>query len=337
MQKFFTHLVILLCALGFHSCFAANVLKTDTIEISNNGPVANLFHLARPDFVQHTDVKRTTFRSQLEITNYISSTIKEKDQFYIDGETLAFRNTLRYQFSRNLIISASLPWISHDGGFTDSFIFNFHDILQLPQNGRRQENEDDIRWILNRDGTNLIDINQRQVDFGDLSITARLTPESSPSAQWTFMTKLPTGEYKNHTGSNRIDLGLGFSEMNPKWFQNRAFLSEWHLSFWYGTSISYLGSVAALKSLDQNPFVMTLRSGFAYAYIPTWHLMCQFDVQSPLFNTDIRELGWVPIQISLSSKHVLTKDTAFEFAIMEDIRPRSVPDVTFQTTLETTF
>lgn len=318
-------------------CYSANYFETNSIHLSNNGPITNLFSLARPDIIPNKALASLSFSTQLELTNYISSTIKTRDEFYIDGETWTYRNSLHYQLKSNLIISASIPWVKHSGGISDSFIYNFHDIFQLPQNGRRQNNEDKIRWILNRDGKTLVNIDDDLSAWGDLSITAQLTPEHSPSVRWTFMTKLPTGDYKKQSGSNEFDLGVSFAQINPDWFKERSVLSDWMLSIWYGTGLSYLGEVDELRALEQNPLVMSFRTGIAYAYIPTWHLKCQFDAHTALFDSEIRELGWMPLQISLSTMHQLSKQTRFEFAIIEDIRPRSAPDVIFQTTFETRF
>ena len=173
--------------------------------------------------------------------------------------------------------------------------------------------------------------------WGDLSITAQLTPSDKPSVRWTFMTKLPTGDFSRQTGSEKFDLGVAVSQINPDWVRNRRFLSDIQLAFWYGAGLSYLGEVEALKELNQKPYAFTFRTGFAYAPFESWHLKCQLDAQSPIYETKIRELGWYPVLISFSSVHKLSETTNFEFAIVEDIRPRSGPDIIFQTRLDTFF
>tara|TARA_R110001592_G_scaffold91754_3_gene268239 strand:+ start:29662 stop:30717 length:1056 start_codon:yes stop_codon:yes gene_type:complete len=317
--------------------YSADFFQTNSIKLFNNGPILNLFNFSRPDIIVNKEVNAITLDTQFELSNYISSTSKNGDQFYIDGENWVLRNTLSYQVYPNFIVSASIPWIKHTGGKSDSFIYKFHDIFQLPQNGRQSNNENDFRWILINDGETLLDIDNGNSAWGDLSITGQLTPQNSPSVRWSFMTKFPTGDYDKQTGSEKFDIGLSFAQINPDWFQNRSGLSELNLAFWYGSGVSYIGEIEALKTLDQNTFIFTFRTGFAYSPINSWHLKCQLDAQSSLFKTEIRELGWYPLQISISTLHHLSPKTKFEFVIIEDIRPRSAPDIIFQTSLKTTF
>tara|TARA_R110002049_G_scaffold3884_2_gene28369 strand:+ start:2447 stop:3460 length:1014 start_codon:yes stop_codon:yes gene_type:complete len=325
------------CTLLTSNANSAEFFLTDSISLLNNGPILNLFQFSRPDIIENRREGSFTLNSKFELSNYISSTSKNGDQLYIDGESWIFRNTLSYQASSNFIISASLPWIKHTGGKSDSFIYNFHDLLQLPQNGRTKDNQNDLRWILNKDGKTLLNVDSELLGWGGLSITGQLTPRDAPSVKWSFMAKLPTGSYDKQTGSDELDIGASFAQMNPDWFQNRSFLSELNLAFWYGSGASYLGKTGALKDLDQNSFVFTFRTGFAYSPIQSWHLKCQLDAHTPIFDTDVRELGWAPVQISFSTLHQLSEKTQFEFVIIEDIRPRSAPDVIFQTSLQTTF
>ena len=323
----------------FLSCHshAGQTFETDTITLFNNGPVVNLFAFSRPDHITSKANSSSTFRAQYELTNYISSTVKSDDVFSIDGETLSLRHSYRYQLNEQVQLGFSIPWIRHSGGAADSFIYDFHDLLQLPQNGRTETNENTIRWRLLHRGESLIAIDDNLNGWGDLSITAQLTPQSKPSARWSFMTKLPTGRYEKQTGSERLDAGLSYSEMNPEWFAARNFLGEIDLAFWYGAGINYLGKLKQLKVLDQNPFAATFRAGFAYAPFNHWHLKTQLDSQTPLFDTEIRELGWFPIMISFASSHKLSSGNLLELVIIEDLRPRSAPDVIFQTNYQVTF
>lgn len=331
------YLITFLCILFTNKSNSADYFSTDSVYLFNNGPVLSLLNFVRPDIVENKPKGSITLRSQFELSNYISSTSKNGDQFYIDGESWVLRNTLNYQLSSNFKILATLPWIKHNGGKSDSFIYKFHDLFQLPQNGRKANNENELRWILNKDSQSLLNVEDELSAWGDLSITAQLTPEDSPSVSWSFMTKFPTGNYDEQTGSEKFDVGISYAQINPTWFKNRSFLSELNLAFWYGSGVSYLGEISALKELKQKPYVFTLRTGLAYSPFDSWHLKCQLDAHTPLFDTEIRELGWTPVQISFSTLHRLSAKTQFEFVIVEDIRPRSAPDVIFQTNLQTTF
>ena len=316
---------------------AAEYFETNSINVINNGPINNLFQLTRPNIEPNHFTGAISLSTQLELSNYISSNLKQDESFFIDGETWVMRNNLSYQFSDNIIISASIPWYKHSGGKADSLIYNWHALFQLPQNGRTENNQDKIRWLIKSNNQTLLDIDKKMTGWGDASITAQLTPRISPSLRWTFMTKLPTGDYSDQTGSEKFDVGFALAQINPDWFKNRSVLSDFQLSIWYGAGLSYLGELKKLNELDQKPYAFTLRAGIAYAPFDHWHIKCQLDSQSPIYSTKIRELGWYPVLISFSTMHKLTNKTSLEFGIVEDIRPRSGPDVIFQTRLDTTF
>lgn len=329
-------LLVIICSLSCNS-IAGQTFETDTITVFNNGPIVNLFAFSRPDFYIPKPDKSSTIRAQYELTNYISSTSKNGDIFVIDGETLTLRHSLSYQLNSQIQLGFSIPWIRHSGGVADSFIYDFHDLLQLPQNGRKENNENDIRWRLVHESQALLSVDDNLSGWGDLSITAQLIPQGRPSARWSFMTKLPTGSFEKQTGSEKVDVGVSFSEMNPEWFTTRSLLSNIDLAFWYGAGINYLGKIKQLQVMDQNPLVATFRAGLGYAPFKHWHIKTQLDSQSPLFDTEIRELGWFPFMISFATSHQFGSGSLLEFVIIEDLRPRSAPDVIFQANFQQTF
>ncbi len=336
-MKTYSYLLGLLLNFSLLTCTYAQALETETISFFNNGPVANLFAVARPDFYQPIPEKQLRYHLQFELSNYISSTNKNDDLFYIDGETAILRQTWRFQYNEQLQFGFSIPWMRHSGGHADAFIYSFHDILQLPQNGRKKENEDQILWRLRHQGDLLLGVDDNLSGWGDVSITAQLTPSESSSVSWTFMTKLPTGRFEKQTGSEAIDLGFSYTEMNPDWFTSRTWLSDVALALWYGGGLSYLGRSRELSALDQYRLVAAARTGFSYSPYKNWQLKAQLDSQSPLFDTDIRELGWFPLIISFAANYQFTRQSNFEFVIVEDLRPRSAPDVIFQTNYKTLF
>lgn len=331
----FLFVLTLLCYTSITN--AADYFFSESIQFDNQAPILSLFSYSTPEIIKPKTVKSISFKQQLSISNYISSTSKESEQFLMDGETWEIKNILRYQFSPEILVSTSIPWIKHHGGIADSFIYNFHDLFQLPQNGRTKENENELRWILNKDGENILNQSSKQEALGDVDITVQLTPSNTPSIYWSWLIKLPTGNYDAQTGSEKFETGFSFTQLNPDWFRNRTVLPNINLAFWYGFGASYIGKVNALSALNQNRYLLTYRSGLAYAPKDKWHIKCQLDTHSPLFDSEIRELGWHPIQISFSSWHQISDSTTLEFVILEDIRPRTTPDVIFQTSYEVTF
>lgn len=329
--------IILVAIISISPSNAAEVYRTATIDVTNLSPVIQLFALTQPDFYLNHKTNTTHLKSRLELINYLSQTNKGDEYFFIDGETLIATNTYQQQLSDNSIFHLSIPWISHNKGVADSFIYNFHELFQLPQNGRSNERENQLDWVLRKNNANVINLRNHQSGIGDIRLKLSWTPKSLDNTQITTQLKLPTGSFKKQTGSEKVDFGLSILKNNPDWLKKRNWLSDFPLSVWYGAGINYVSAISALEDFDAYPFIATLRSGIAWSIYPHWSLKAQFDSNTPLFNSNIRELGWMPVQISIATEHKLFNNISLNFVLIEDLRPRASPDVTFSSELSIKF
>ena len=316
---------------------AAEVFNSETIHVENRSPVVQLFSLSRPDFTLNKSKNTTQVKSRVELINYISQTNKENEHFFIDGETLVITNTIQHQLSHNTIMHINIPWLKHSEGIADDFIYDFHEAFQFPQNGRTTKNNNQLSWELSKNGNSALSLNDNKSGLGDVQIKLSWSPETSENTQITSQLKLPTGKFKDQTGSEKIDFGMSVIKNNPEWLKRRKWLSASPLSFWYGAGINYLSSISELDDFDAYPIVATLRTGAAWSILPNWAIKAQFDTNSPLFNSDIRELGWMPIQISFATEHKLSNSITFDFVLVEDLRPSASPDVAFSSGLSIKF
>lgn len=316
---------------------AAESFASETISVSNTSPIAMLFSLPQANFNLDRDVGTLTLKSDFELNNYFSRTEKEDDFFRIDGETWRVRNKLSYQASKQLQIHLSTAWVRHSGGISDGFIYRFHDAFVLPQNGRIPDEHDELSWKLYIDNVDTFRLESEQSSIGDSELTLSFKPEFRRNLQLNASLKLPTGSFSKQTGSEKPDFSLSFAEQNPDWFVNRDLLNNIPLSIWYGAGLGYVSKVTAFEAMGSNSLILSVRSGIAVQLLNDWQLKAQLDSHSPLYNTEIRELGWVPIQISFESWHQISQDIAFNIMLAEDLRPRTVPDVVFSTGLSLSF
>lgn len=321
----------------FNSLSAAEVFNAETIKVENRSPVVQLFSLSRPDYTLNKKTNTRHLKSRLELINYLSQTKKDNEYFFIDGETLVVTNTFQHQISNNFILHFNIPWLRHSGGIADGFIYNFHDLFQLAQNGRSDSNNNQLSWILSKNAKRSISVNDNKSGLGDIQVKLSWTPETANNTQITSLLKLPTGSFKDQTGSEKIDFGISAIQNNPDWLNNRNWLRALPLSVWYGAGINYLNSISALDDFDAYPIVATLRTGMAWSVFSNWNIKAQLDSNTPLFDSNIRELGWMPIQVSLVSEHILSDKVTLDFILIEDLRPRVSPDVTFSSGLSIQF
>ncbi|MFT7186246.1 MAG: hypothetical protein ACI84K_001644 [Pseudohongiellaceae bacterium] len=331
------YLFIIATIIQFNHLNAAEVFNSETIHVENHSPVIQLFSLSRPDYTPNKQTNTKHLKTRVELTNYLSQTNKGNEYFFIDGETLTVTNTYQHQISSNFILHLTIPWLRHNKGIADNFIYRFHELFQLPQNGRTNEREDQLSWVLSKGENQAISINDHKSGIGDIKVKLSWSHKSFGNTQITSQLKLPTGSFNNQTGSEKIDFGMSILQNNPDWLKNRNWLSDFPLSVWYGAGINYVSAISELEDFDAYPVVATLRTGLAWSIFPSWNIKAQLDSNTPVFDSDIRELGWMPAQISLATEHRLSNNVTLDFVLIEDLRPRASPDVMFSSGLSIQF
>jgi len=326
-------MAMLACGLAF----SAETFVTETLPVENRSPVIQLYALSRPEYFLPQQQGHRSWQTRLNISNYLSSGNKTNQYMFIDGETWTVDNTLRYQLSKQSIFHLSVPWKRHGKGVTDRPIYYFHELLQLPQNGRTSNAHDLMRWTLSANNQQIISLNDSASGLGDIKLKFSWIPEGPDNTQINVNLKLPTGDFDKQTGSEKFDAGMSIVSLNPDWLKQRSWLRAQALSFWYGSGISYLGQPNELADLGPRRWALTVRAGTAWRIDPDWQIKVQLDSNSPLFDSEIRELGWIPVQIGFATEHNITSNIRFDFIVIEDLRPRVTPDIIFSTGLNIRF
>lgn len=320
-------LLFLFILAGSESGHAAASFSTHSLVIENRTPMQATTSVLKPDYIPPAPAGTLDSITRAEVINYLSARNSGTERYYIDGETWHVSQQLRFSISDQAALTLDLPWLKHGKGFGDRFIYHFHDVLQLPQNGRTANRHDRLLWSLEVDGQTLFRLEDQSSGLGDIRVLWQQQLEGIHNSQLGLSIKLPTGDFERQTGSEEIDLGISFAQQNPDWLQQRNFLAETPLALWYGASLSYVQANAALDAMKAKPWVLAARVGLGWQVSPRWILKTQLDANTPLFDSEIRELGWVPLMVGIASETALSATTAFDFMIIEDLRPRTSPDV----------
>ncbi len=326
---------IVLFFLASQLCQAGSVFNARPIVVENKSPIIHLLGLVRPERFTQVPTGAVHWQSQLDIANYLSRTNKANEYLFIDGETWTWSQQLRIKLENGYWAGFTLPLLGHGRGVFDRSIYYFHDVLQLPQNGRTNDDHDQIDWRLRKDGQTLINLNGSSSDIGDAKVHAGW--QDSSARHWLIQLKLPTGDFEEQSGSESFDFGISALKENPDWLRHRDWLTSTPLAFWYGAGITYLSHIDDLDAMDQYPFVATFRTGLAWRVFDHWQLKTQLDTNTPVFNSNIRELGWMPVQFSFATSHNIAHATTLEFSFIEDLRPRVTPDIIFGLTFRHLF
>lgn len=307
---------------------AAQLISTPPLQVENRSPFIQHYALAVPSFHDLLENKQARLESHFEVANYLSRTSDQNQQLFIDGETWIWTNTLYFPISSESMMSIRVPWVRHSKGQTDHIIYTFHDVLKLPQNGRDKREDDQFIWQLEGDSGRLYLMESAQSDLGDIRFNLTLNT-SKPNEQINAYIELPTGRFDKQSGNDKLDIGLSLTRRNPEWLANRDWLKDYPLSIWYGTGLAFVSHHQTMQELDPNRWIINAQFGLAWEINTNWQFKSQLDSHSPIFSSDIRELGWIPVLASLGFQYNLNQDIRITMSLTEDLRPRVTPDAIF--------
>ncbi len=337
MRHHITAILILSTLFIQTSQLHADTYVSESLASENHSPFISGLMLPQANYLLMRQPGTITLHSQLDVTNYISKTSLPKEAIAIDGESWELRSGFSYQINKQMVVSAYTAYVRHYGGKLDRFIYDFHDILSLPQNGRSNLAHDRLRWQVVHEGEVVSDLNTEKQSWSDLVLSFSWQPSLLETQQWSASVKVSNPSASRYVSSGNIDINLTFSDVNPDWFVNRNVLSDISLAVWYGAGLGYIGKIDALSGLDQHPVVASFRSGIAWRPLSPWEIKLQIDTHTPIFQSNLREFGWVPLQFTIGTKIDFNKHADYTFFIVEDLRPRTAPDVTFNSTFNYRF
>lgn len=114
----------------------------------------------------------------------------EGDAYLLDGEFGMFSAMVGYGLTDRLQINLTIPYLVYTGGQLDGFIWNFHELLGLDQNGRELLAEDRFQMIYDvgeDPGTNTVIIPEPDDGLGDPTLGIQYAHPYSPKGwRWGF-------------------------------------------------------------------------------------------------------------------------------------------------------
>jgi Protein of unknown function (DUF3187) len=302
--------------------FYSSFLKAETSSpflTHDQNPLVMIYGLPLPTAAKIIEQDTFQLSTSLNISNTINSETNASESLFIDAETYQLNLLLEYGLNKNWMLRFQLPLIAHNGGFLDSWIDDYHDLLNLPEHIRPQNpiNRFQINYQLN--GSPLINLQQRTSGIGDASIQLGYQKKSTTDfnlSYWASL-KLPTGDAQNLTGSGSTDLSLWLSTdtglKNDKWL--------------YGNLGFMLISDSDVLQTVQNKMVLFGNAGFQMHPWKKVLLKLQFDSHSAFYDSNTDFLG-PAVQITFGGT-VLFESSSLDIVVSEDIQTQASPDVTF--------
>jgi hypothetical protein len=296
----------------------------------NQSPLIQIYGLPALGESRVLDPEQSTLAVHLQIANHFTGAGNSVENLSLDGETRRLTLHWRQGLPGNGEWGFELPHVTHNGGFLDMSIEEFHDILDLPQNGRTDLPRNRIDFRYARQGVNLVSLNHAVSGVGDVRLFAGIpvateTASRGYTAAWRVSLKLPTGDDAELLGSGSTDLAgwLSAATARPP--------DKWNL---YGGGGLLLMSEGDVMPSQQRSLVAFGTLGLSMKFLPRLSVKGQLDMHSPFYSdSGLRQLGRYAVQGLLGLDWEFAPRTFLAFSISEDMVVGAAPDVAFNLSL----
>ncbi|MGH8454358.1 MAG: DUF3187 family protein [Nevskiales bacterium] len=258
-----------------------------------------------------------------DLTNHLEIGSNAEENFIVDGEQLHATLIFRQGFGDNLEWALEVPLMRQSGGFLDSHIDDFHDTFGFARGRRARTNDDEIRYLYQRNGVTLVDIDSSQQGIGDIRVVLTRQLKNMPEgrgASVSGLLKLPTGDADKLTGSGGTDVAVwatyGAEPVNG---------SRW----------SWLGTVGALYTSDGDFLEDQRKNGGVFgSYTLGWRWSDTIQLKGQIYghsalykDTELKPLRDFAVLGIVGLGWRVTPVIDLDFGIAEDLHQGASADV----------
>ncbi len=274
-------------------------------------------------------------RLVIDLASNFTKNTSDAEILRFDGETCRVAVAGDYGIGLNVEIGFELPLISHQAGFLDNFIEEWHAAFGLPQGGRDLATSDQFGYGYIHQGEKGFTLNSETAGLGDLSLRAAWqlwhNEEKRQGIALRTNLKLPLGDAGRLTGTGSTDFSIWLS-------------GEQRLQTTSGMFFLYVGGGGLLSSdgellADQRQNLIGFVSfGCGWQPGPNFGLQLQFDGHSPFYrHSQLKELDGFAGQLAIGGSLSLGRKSLLELALVEDIVVDTASDVVFHLALTRRF
>lgn len=302
---------------------ATSKLVGEPIAINDRSSFSRLQGLPVPLDARLVAAGETKQSIQYEWTSQFALDETRNGATLIDGETQELHGYFRRGVADRFEMTVDIPIISQSGGSLDSFVENWHQWFGLPNGGREQFAQDQLRYSIVTDDF-VFDYREPSTGLGDIGVGIRYQWYNSTDSALSssIRLELPTGDIDKMTGSDSLDVAAGVEYSNSAWL--RRFRTDLYASagfVWFGDS-----EVLAQKS----------EATAWYGHISTatrvwfdWRLRLQLQSHSTMFDLPTTPFERPALQGALSLQMPITKSYHLELGMTEDLITKVTPDFTW--------
>ena len=328
-RKHLIPIFVLFILTPFYSAYASEIRAFHNV---NQLPLKQIFGLPSLDNSPLTKSGQWRMNVIAKLSNTYNLSSIANEQTTTDAETFRGSLIVSYGLRDNWQVGIEVPYVSHDSGFLDDFIYDWHDFFSMPQNGRTKDNSDQFKIsYLSSSGTSF-EMPDSGSGLGDIRINGAYTrPWNNRALVFSTELKLPTGDFDKLTGSGGFDFSVGLTLNDPY------SLEKYRITMYGGLAGIYLGDMDGALYEVQNNFAIAGRAGIGWQATKLIQLKLQLDAQSALYDSDLEEMGDPAFQLVMGGSLTFTDSVYLDISVAEDISPSTAADVAFQLALVATF
>jgi hypothetical protein len=306
------------------------------LTITNTSPVILVQGLPSARDPQLAEPGEVKVSLAYEIASHFTFQDSDNENLLFDGETTRVTLSLKTGLSRDMDLELQLPYVSHDGGFLDSFIINWHDLFGLPQNGRDLAPRNQLQYSYQKNGVILLDFPEPAGGVGDVQLIlgVKLNQQWLPKQNnLTLKTaiKFPSGDSVRLTGNNAYAVsGWLAGDMQTDWFGRQ------------GMTYLNLGAMwleqGEVLPEQQRSWVWFAGIGSGVKVSERIVLQAQLDTHSQFYQgSSFVEIDSYVLQLTLGGNIQFNKQWNLDIGVVEDLVVHASPDVIFHLGLNSRF
>ena len=322
-------ILVFILLIPIHSAEASEVRAFHNI---NQLPFKQIYGLPSLDNSPLTEAGKLRINVIANLSNTFDVSAGTHDIIVTDVETLRASLILSYAVRNNWQIGIEVPYVRHSGGFLDDFIYDWHNFFNMPQNGRTENNSDQIQISYLSTKGAAFGLSESEDGVGDMRLNSAYTmPWKNRALIFSAELKLPTGDFDKLTGSGGVDFSAGLTINDPY------SLGKYNITLFGGLAGVFLGDNDGDMSAVQNNFAIAGRAGIGWQASHLIQLKMQVDAQTPLYDSDIKEIGDPALQLVIGGSLTFTDDAYLDISIAEDINTATAADIAFQLAFVVTY
>ena len=288
----------------------------EPMQIRNLNPLVAIFGLPAWDTV----TPGNRFGASFELANHFEFASAGGESLSLDGETARTTLAFAHGFGRGWSIGAELPYFHVGGGVLDDPIDAWHSAFNLPDGGRNRRPEGVLRFVLANSAGTFFRLTEPQSGLGDVQLKVARAFGADDGFAVEAGVKLATGDEQMLAGSGSTDEWLTLLRTRPLPERRHP------AGYYWGVGVVHAGEPVAID-FPANTWVYTAILGGSWQRWPKFGLKAQLDIHGPFYDSPLEQIGATAVEIAFGAWMNRNDRARLEFALVEDVRVSTAPDV----------